>query len=118
MAAQIRDAGGEALPPAVGIRDAEQLAEAVKATARTFGGIDILVNNASALFLADTASTPMKRFDLMFDINVRGTYAAPPAALPHLTKAANPHILTLSPPLQLDQQWFADHCAHTVSNTE
>jgi citronellol/citronellal dehydrogenase len=115
VAAEIRDAGGEALPLAVDIRDEEQLAEAVKETVRAFDGIDILVNNASALFLADTANTPMKRFDLMFDINVRGTYAASQAALPHLAKAANPHILTLSPPLQLNQQWFADHCAYTMS---
>ncbi|MFG2745109.1 SDR family oxidoreductase [Streptomyces chartreusis] len=115
VAAEITAAGGQALPLTVDIREENRLAEAVSETVSAFGGIDILVNNASALFLADTAHTPMKRFDLMFDVNVRGTYAASQAALPHLAKSANPHVLTLSPPLQLNPKWFGDHCAYTMS---
>jgi citronellol/citronellal dehydrogenase len=80
-----------------------------------FGGIDILVNNASAIYLAGTEQTPMKRFDLMLSVNARGTFACAQACLPHLRKAANPHILTLSPPLNMNPAWFRDHVAYTIS---
>ncbi len=118
-AAEIERAGGRALPIACDIRDEAAVAAAVEATAREFGGIDILVNNASAISLTGTAATPMKRFDLMFGVNVRGTFACSQACLPHLRKAAaagrNPHILTLSPPLNLDPKWFRDHVAYTMA---
>ncbi len=115
VAEEIRRAGGHALPLIMDVRDDDELRKAVETTAKTFGGIDILVNNASALFLAKTPDTPMKRFDLMFDVNVRGTFAATQACHPHLAKAANPHVLVLSPPLTLRASWFADHCAYTMS---
>jgi citronellol/citronellal dehydrogenase len=83
--------------------------------AETFGGIDILVNNASAIFLAGTEATPMKRFDLMLGVNTRGTFACSQAAIPYLRRAANPHILNLSPPIDLRPRWFKDHCAYTIS---
>jgi len=92
-----------------------QVQAAVERTAERFGGLDILVNNASAIYLAGTLETPMKRFDLMFGVNVRGTFACTQAAIPHLRRAANPHILNLSPPLNLDPRWFRDHCAYTMS---
>jgi citronellol/citronellal dehydrogenase len=82
---------------------------------KQFGGIDVLVNNASAIFLADTAGTPMKRFDLMQGVNVRATFAASQACLPHLARSKSPHILVLSPPLSLDPRWFAGHLAYTLS---
>ena len=92
---------------------------AVNATAEHFGGIDILVNNASAISLTGTAATPMKRFDLMFGVDVRGTFACSQACLPHLKASSaagrNPHILTLSPPLNLDAKWFRDHVAYTIA---
>ena len=97
------------------IRDEAQIAQSVAATLERFGGIDILVNNASAISLTGTLETPMKRFDLMFGIDVRGTYAASQACIPHLNKAANPHILTLSPPLNLDPRWFKNHVAYTMA---
>ena len=93
------------------VRREEEIEAAVAKTANTFGGIDILVNNASALFLAKTPETPMKRFDLMFSVNVRGTFATTQAAHRYLAKAENPHVLVLSPPLNLVPSWFADHCA-------
>jgi citronellol/citronellal dehydrogenase len=118
-AAEIERAGGRALPIACDIRDDAAVAAAVEAAAREFGGIDILVNNASAISLTGTAATPMKRFDLMFGVNVRGTFACSQACLPHLKRAAaagsNPHILTLSPPLNLDPKWFRDHVAYTMA---
>jgi len=115
VAQQIRDAGGQALPLAVDIRKEDEIAKAVEQAVSRFGGIDVLVNNASALYLANVAETPMKRFDLMFDINVRGTFATTQACLPHLARAVNPHVLVLSPPLKLKAQWFGDHCAYTTS---
>ena len=115
VAEQIRDAGGQALPLAVDIRNEDDIASAVAQAVARFGGIDILVNNASALYLAKVLETPMKRFDLMFDINVRGTFATTQACLPHLLKADNPHVLVLSPPLNLKSQWFGEHTAYTMS---
>ena len=118
-AAQIEQAGGHALPLLCDIRDDTAVAGAVAATVERFGGIDILVNNASAISLTGTLATPMKRFDLMFGVNVRGTYACSQACLPHLLRAAaagrNPHILTLAPPLNLDPKWFAPHVAYTMA---
>jgi citronellol/citronellal dehydrogenase len=116
---EIRKAGGNALPIACDIRDEAAVVAAVNATVNEFGGIDILVNNASAISLTGTAATPMKRVDLMFGINVRGTFLCSQACLPHLKKSAadggNPHILTLSPPLNLDPKWFKDHVAYTIA---
>jgi citronellol/citronellal dehydrogenase len=114
-AREIEAAGGACLPVQCDIRDEAQLAKAVAATVERFGGVDILVNNASAISLSGTLETPMKRFDLMFGINVRGTYAASQACIPHLAKAANPHILTLSPPLNLNPRWFKQHAAYTMA---
>ena len=118
-AAAIEDAGGRALPIACDIRDENAVLAAVNATAEHFGGIDILVNNASAISLTGTAATPMKRFDLMFGVDVRGTFACSQACLPHLKASSaagrNPHILTLSPPLNLDAKWFRDHVAYTIA---
>jgi citronellol/citronellal dehydrogenase len=114
-AEEIETAGGKALPLAVDIRDEEQVREAVQRTVDTFGGIDVLVNNASAINLTGTLDTPMKRFDLMWGVNARGTFACSQACLPSLLKAPNPHILTLSPPLNLDPRWFKDHVAYTMS---
>lgn len=115
VAAEIRAAGGSALPIAMDVRREEEIEAAIGRTVETFGGIDIVVNNASALFLAKTPDTPMKRFDLMFSVNVRGTFATTRAAYPHLAKARNPHVLVLSPPLNLVPAWFAEHCAYTTS---
>ncbi|MCC7217434.1 MAG: NAD(P)-dependent oxidoreductase [Burkholderiales bacterium] len=118
-AAEIEAAGGHALPIACDIRDEAAVAAAVGAAAARFGGIDILVNNASAISLTGTLDTPLKRFDLMFGVNVRGTFACSQACLPHLKQSAiagrNPHILTLSPPLNLDARWFAPHVAYTMA---
>lgn len=114
-AAEIEAAGGKALPLAVDIRFEDQILAAVERTAAAFGGIDILVNNASAIFLAGTVGTPMKRFDLMHQINTRGTYACAQACIPHLQKAENPHILNLSPPLNMEPRWFAPHLAYTMA---
>lgn len=111
----IRSAGGQALPLAVGIRSEERIQEAVDAAAAHFGGIDVLVNNASAISLTGTAQTSMSRFDLMMAVNVRGTYACSQACLPYLVKSANPHILTLSPPLDMQARWFAPHLAYTIA---
>lgn len=114
-AEEIIAAGGQALPLAVDIRDEVQVAEGVKKTVETFGGIDILVNNASAIFLSDTANTPMKRYDLMQDVNTRGTFVCSQACLPYLKKSENPHILTLSPPISVDPKWFKNHVAYTIA---
>ena len=114
-AEEIEAAGGRALPLQVDIRDEDQVLAAVAKTAATFGGIDVLVNNASAINLTGTLETPMKRFDLMWGVNARGTYLCSQACIPHLRKAANPHILTLSPPLNLDPKWFAHHVAYTIA---
>ncbi|SHK17256.1 SDR family oxidoreductase [Rhodothermus profundi] len=114
-AEEIRAVGGEALPLPVDVRFEDQIQEAVEKAVAHFGGIDILVNNASAIYLAGTLETPMKRFDLMHQVNVRATFACSQACLPHLMKAENPHILVLSPPLKLEPRWFAPHLAYTLS---
>lgn len=114
-AEEIESAGGKALPLQVDIRDEIQVAEAITKTVAYFGGLDILVNNASAINLTGTLETPMKRFDLMWGVNARGTFACSQAALPHLKRSSNPHILNLSPPLNLDPKWFKDHVAYTIS---
>ncbi|HNU83499.1 MAG TPA: NAD(P)-dependent oxidoreductase [Thermoanaerobaculia bacterium] len=114
-AAEIEADGGRALPLATDLRDEAQVEAAVAATVAEFGGIDILVNNASAIFLAGTLATPMKRFDLMFAVNVRATYLCTRLCLPHLLAAANPHVLNLSPPLSLSPRWFKDHVAYTMA---
>lgn len=114
-AAEIEAAGGKAVALMCDIRDEEQLAEAAAKTAECFGGIDILVNNASAINLTGTLQTPMKRFDLMMGVNGRGTFAASQACLPYLLKAENPHILTMSPPLSMKAKWFKDHTAYTMA---
>ncbi|HEX3529667.1 MAG TPA: NAD(P)-dependent oxidoreductase [Thermoanaerobaculia bacterium] len=114
-AEEIEAAGGKALPLQVDIRDEEQVQRAVQQTVEKFGGIDILVNNASAINLTPTLATPMKRFDLMWGVNARGTFACSQACIPHLKKSSNPHILTLSPPLNLDPRWFKLHTAYTIS---
>lgn len=114
-AQEIEAAGGKALPLAVDIRREEEIAWAVAQAVERFGGIDILVNNASAISLAGTTDTPMKRFDLMTQVNVRGTFACSKACIPHLARAQNPHILNLSPPLTLKPHWFAPHVAYSIS---
>lgn len=114
-AQEIEAAGGRALPLQVDIRDEDQVLAAVARTVEIFGGIDVLVNNASAISLTPTLETPMKRFDLMWGVNARGTYLCSQACIPHLKKAANPHILTLSPPLNLDPKWFQHHVAYTIA---
>jgi len=118
-AQEIEAAGGRALALQVDIRDEQQVVDAARQTAEKFGGIDILINNASAISLTPTEATPMKRFDLMFGVNVRGTYLCTQACLPYLKRAAerrrNPHVLTLSPPLNLQGRWFAPHVAYTMA---
>jgi citronellol/citronellal dehydrogenase len=118
-AQEIRDAGGKALAIQCDLRDEEQIAAAVNQAAQEFGGIDILINNASAINLTSTEATPAKRFDLMFDVNVRGTFLTSQAAIPHLRESAkagrNPHILTLSPPLSMKAKWFQHHVAYTMA---
>lgn len=114
-AAEIEALGGAALPVVVDVRREETIQAAVEQTVARFGGIDILVNNASAISLTGTLETPMRRFDLMMQVNLRATFACSQACLPHLLKADNPHILTLSPPLDLDPRWFAPHTAYTIS---
>jgi len=114
-ATDIEKAGGKALACICDIRDERQIAEAVTATITRFGGIDILVNNASAISLTGTVATPMKRFDLMHQINTRGTFACSQACIPHLAKAENPHILNLSPPLNMHAKWFSPHVAYTMA---
>lgn len=114
-AKEIEDAGGKALPLVVDIRHEDQILAAVEKAVETFGGIDVLINNASAIFLAGTVETPLKRFDLMHQINTRGTFACSQACIPHLKKAGNPHILNISPPLNMDAKWFAPHVAYTMA---
>lgn len=118
-AEEIRGAGGIALPIQCDLRDEDQIAAAVAQAAQEFGGIDILINNASAINLTPTEATPAKRFDLMFDVNVRGTFLTSQAAIPHLRESAkagrNPHILTLSPPLSMKAKWFQHHVAYTMA---
>jgi len=114
-AAEIEAMGGHALACAVDVRADDQIQRAVAQAVSTFGGIDILVNNASAISLTGTLATPMRRFDLMQQVNVRAAFACAQACLPHLRRAANPHILNLSPPLNLQPKWFAPHAAYTLS---
>ncbi len=114
-AKEIEEAGGTALPIQCDIRDEAQITSAIAQAVAAFGGLDILVNNASAINLTPTLQTPAKRFDLMFDINVRGTFLVSQAAIPHLKESANPHILTLAPPLNLQGKWFKQHVAYTMS---
>ena len=118
-AEEINQAGGEALPIQCDIRDEEQISSAIEKTVMQFGGLDILINNASAINLTPTLATPAKRFDLMFDVNVRGTFLTSQAAIPHLKESAkagrNPHILTLSPPLSMKAKWFKNHVAYTMA---
>lgn len=112
---EIFKAGGNALPIVCDIRDEQQVAAAVAKTAETFGGIDILVNNASAIQLTPTMDTDIKRYDLMNSINARGTYLCGRTCVPYLRKSANPHILTLSPPLDMRAKWFAPHVAYSIA---
>jgi citronellol/citronellal dehydrogenase len=118
-AAEIVEAGGQALPVQTDIRDEASVAAAIEQAVKRFGGIDILVNNASAISLTSTPETPMKRFDLMFGVNVRGTYLCTQACLAHLLKSAqagrNPHVLNMSPPLSMKPHWFKNHVAYTMA---
>ncbi|MEI8277037.1 MAG: NAD(P)-dependent oxidoreductase [Hyphomicrobiales bacterium] len=114
-AAEIEKAGGKALALAVDVRDEAAVKDALDKTAATFGGLDIVVNNASAIQLTQTAATDMRRFDLMHQINARGTFMVSKYALPHLLKSANPHILMLSPPLDMQEKWFAPATAYAMA---
>jgi citronellol/citronellal dehydrogenase len=112
---EIERLGGTALPLQLDIRDEDKVLEAVAKAVESFGVIDILVNNASAIFLAPTLKTPIKRFDLITSVNTRGTFLCSQACIPHLKNASNPHILTLSPPLNMNPLWFKDNVAYTIS---
>jgi citronellol/citronellal dehydrogenase len=114
-AEDMEKAGGQALPLMVDIRDDAAVYDAVAKAVAKFGGIDILVNNASAISLTGTLETPMKRYDLMHSINTRGTYLCSQACIPHLLKAENPHVLNLSPPLNMETRWFQGHVAYTMA---
>jgi len=114
-AEEIENVGGEALPIVCDIRSEEQVGDAVSQCVARFGGIDICVNNASAIQLTGTLQTDMKRFDLMHQINTRGTYLVSRACIPHLKNAANPHVLMLSPPLDMNPRWFRNHAAYTMA---
>jgi citronellol/citronellal dehydrogenase len=114
-AAEIEKAGGQALPLVVDVRDDQVVKDAIEKTVARFGGLDIVVNNASAIQLTPVAETDMRRFDLMLAINTRGTFAVSKFALPYLEKASNPHILTLSPPLDIRERWFAPHTAYSIA---
>ncbi len=114
-AEEIEKAGGKALPLIVDVRDEAAVSGAIEKAVETFGGLDIVVNNASAISLTPTSMTDMKRFDLMHQINTRGTYMVSKYAIPHLEKAENPHILMMSPPLDMKEKWFAPHLAYTMA---
>jgi len=114
-AKEIEAAGGAALPVQCDIRFEDQVVAVIQNAVETFGGIDILINNASAISLTTTEQTEVKRYDLMYDINVRGTFFVTRACVPFLKRSSNPHILTLSPPLNLDPKWFAGHVAYTIT---
>jgi citronellol/citronellal dehydrogenase len=114
-AEDIERAGGKALPLVVDVRDEAMVKEAIDASAARFGGLDIVVNNASAISLTPAVTTDMKRYDLMQQINTRGTFVVSKWAIPHLQKAANPHILMISPPLDMKEKWFAPHTAYTIA---
>ena len=115
VAAEVEQAGGRALALQLDVRDEQALQAAVEEAARHFGGIDVLVNNASAISLTNTLDTTAKRLDLMWQVNMRATFLAAQACIPFLKRSANPHILTLSPPLNLDAKWFAPHLAYSIS---
>ena len=115
VADEVVAAGGQALAIQLDVRDEQSIQAAVEQAAAHFGGIDVLVNNASAISLTPTLQTPAKRLDLMWDVNMRATFLASQACIPHLKKAANPHILTLSPPLNMEAKWFAPHVAYAMS---
>ena len=115
VAEEVSAAGGQALPIQCDIREEDEVRAAVAATVKAFGGLDILVNNASAIWLAGALDTPMKRYDLMTQVNSRGSFLCAQAALPELMKSANPHILTLAPPPSLDPKWWAPHTAYTLA---
>lgn len=115
VAEEVELAGGQALAIKVDIRDEQQIAQAVDDAVSQFGGIDILVNNASAINLTGTLDTPMRRFDLMMTVNLRGAFACSQTCIPHLRKADNAHILNLSPPLSMQPKWFKNHAAYTIS---
>lgn len=114
-AAEIEAAGGQALPLVCDIRSEDQVNEVVTKTVATFGGIDVCINNASAISMTGTMATDMKRYDLLNSVNARGTYMVSRACYPHLKRAANPHILNLSPPLDMDSKWFSPHVAYTIA---
>jgi len=114
-AEEIEAVGGRCLPCAVDIRSEEQVERAVSKALSKFGGIDILVNNASALYLLDTLSLPLKRYNLMQEINTRGTFLCSQKCIPHLKKADNPHVLNISPPLNMGKYWFSKHAAYTIA---
>jgi citronellol/citronellal dehydrogenase len=114
-AAEVEAAGGKALAVYCDIRDEKLIQDVIDKTSEKFGGLDILINNASAINISNTENTEPKRFDLMFDINVRGTFMMTKLAVPLLKKSANPHILTLSPPLNFDMKWFKPHVAYSLS---
>ncbi len=114
-AEEIEAAGGKALPLIVDVRDEAAVFDAVERTVERFGGLDICVNNASAIQLTGTEATDMKRYDLMHQINARGTFLTSKACIPHLKRAANPHVLMLSPPLDMAPRWFAPHVAYTMA---
>ena len=114
-AEDVERAGGHALPLVVDVREEAQVEAAVEQAAAKFGGIDILVNNASAISLSGTLETQMKRYDLMHQVNTRGTFLCSQKCVPHLKRAANPHILNISPPLNFEERWFAPHVAYTMA---
>lgn len=116
-AEEIEKAGGRALPLVVDVRDEGAVLDAVERTAQAFGGIDMLLNNASAISLTDTLETDMKRYDLMHGITARGAFVASKACIPHLKRAANPHVLNMSPPLDLNPKWYGRHVAYTAAKT-
>ncbi|MFA6971308.1 MAG: NAD(P)-dependent oxidoreductase [Gallionella sp.] len=115
VADEVVQAGGQALPVELNVRDEQAIVSAVAQAAAHFGGIDALVNNASAISLTPTLDTTAKKLDLLWDVNMRATFLMSQACIPHLKKAVNPHILTLSPPLAMDAKWFAPHLAYTMS---
>ncbi len=115
VAAEVEAAGGRALPIRVDVRSEEDVRAMVAAAAGRFGGIDALINNAGAIMLASTAGTPMKRFDLMHQVNVRAVFMCTQAALPHLERSPNPHVINLSPPLSTEARWFSPHLAYSLS---
>lgn len=115
VAEEIKKVGGEALPLVVDVRNEEMVSAAIQETVEMFGGIDILINNASAINLASTENISMKAFDLIFSVNARATFMCSKLCVPYLKKSTNPHILTLSPPLSMNAKWFKDHLAYTMS---